>query len=1067
MQIKAKDVKSRKIQVVSILVIWILISSALMLTIPFLIASSTISSSHIQIQDLDIDAISSKRVWSNWTQTTNEDFIDGTLNNVNIVGIGPSAYIKLTQNGQWTSMNPVSKPKGRFMHEMSSVLGDDKIILFGGMFGSMGSENNETWLYDLSNNNWTMKNHTNKPSPRYLHSMAPILNNEILLFGGQKGGSPQNTFYSDTWVYNITRDNWTNIAPSGTPSPVDGHAMATIYNDDKAVLFGGFPAGGGTNADETWVYDLSLNKWTKKNPLSKPPNRYLHAMATIYNTDKIVLFGGHNGQNNNRKDTWIYDLSANTWTQKTTLYNPPAMCRHSMATIYGDDKVLLFGSNQETWIYDFSDNAWKFIKPSTNPANDGRMAGIDGSPEVILFGGPGVPNSDQTWKYDLWMYEPSGTFISMPYDCGSGSNFKTISWVATTSINTSIKFKIRTASTEFGLYSNDFLDPNGTKTDNYTESGSSTWVGHNGDRWIQYKVFFDTMNASTTPLLHNISIAYNCKPTLISPLITPISGNIDALFNLTIDYLDIDNNPPTYITVSIDGTNHSMFESEVNDKEFFNKKGYWYSTNLPAGEHTYQFFASDGDAPCFTPPDEINVDFGRVEHIIVIPEITNITTDEVQQFTAIGFDKDNNMIDIFPIWCVSGGGFIDQSGNFTAATPGTWKVYANDSGISGSATIVVTKGILDYILITPSEAIITTDGYQQFTSKGFDADGNRLDINPKWEVIGGGKIDQSGNFTAVKPGTWEVFANVSSISGSASVTVTKGKLDQIIITPQSATITTDDNIQYYSTGYDEDRNELKIWPQWEVTGGGEIEQNGNFIADTVGEWIIYANLSGISASATVMITNGTLNHIIITPEFVKINVSKSITFTAIGYDADENELDISMLTWETSGGGTIVETGNFNAKSPGTWVVYGNLSGISGTATVIVIPTEDNNGDKNKPSDNDDGEIDDNNKIDKNTNNNNFWLLTWIGIAITIVFIIIIITFLYVQRKKSEKRPKSDQPNVPEKICPNCGVSMIQKEPKNYFECPRCRSLVMGGNSLVQENFIQSSIQQQIKPPTL
>jgi ribosomal protein S27AE len=738
-----------------------------------------------------------------------------------------------------------------------------------------------------------------------------------------------------------------------------------------------------------------------------------------------------------------------------------------MATIYGDDKVLLFGSNQETWIYDLSDNAWKFIKPSTNPANDGRMAGIDGSPVVILFGGPGVPNSDQTWKYDLLMYEPSGTFISIPYDCGSGSNFKTISWSATTPIGTSIKFKIRTASTDLGLYSKDFLDPNGTNTDNYTKSGSSTWVGHNGDRWVQYKVFFDTMNTSITPLLHNISIAYNCKPTLISPLITPISGNIYTHFNLTIDYLDFDNNPPTYITVSIDGTNHTMFESEVNDKEFFNKKGYWYSTNLPVGEHTYQFFASDGDAPCFTPPDCINVDFGPVDLIIVNPEIASITTDEVQQFTANGFDRDNNIINIFPIWRVSGGGFIDQSGNFTATTPGTWKVYANESGVSGSATITVTKGVLDHILIAPSSVIITTDSYQQFIAKGFDTDGNQLDIKPKWEVNGGGKIDQSGNFTAVKPGNWEVFANVSNISGSAYVTVTKGKLDQIIITPQSAVITTDDNIPYVAIGYDADMNELKIWPHWEVTGGGIIEQNGNFTAETVGEWIVYANLSSISASTIVTITKGVLDHIIITPESVKINVSKSITFTAIGYDTDENELDISMLTWETSGGGTISNTGDFDAKSPGTWVVYGNLTGISGTATVIVIPTEDDNGDKDNPDGNGGGKDDDNNEIDKNKNNSNSLLLTGIGITIMIVVITIILTFLLIQRKKSQKRPKSDPPKVPEKICPNCGGSMIQKEPKNYFECTRCGSLVLGGNSLVQENSIQSSIQQQIQPPTL
>jgi len=40
--------------------------------------------------------------------------------------------------------------------------------------------------------------------------------------------------------------------------------------------------------------DLSeLNEWTMKLPMNQPEVRYYHAIASIYGTDKVVLFGGY------------------------------------------------------------------------------------------------------------------------------------------------------------------------------------------------------------------------------------------------------------------------------------------------------------------------------------------------------------------------------------------------------------------------------------------------------------------------------------------------------------------------------------------------------------------------------------------------------------------------------------------------------------------------------------------------------------------------------------------------------------------------------------------------------
>jgi len=45
------------------------------------------------------------------------------------------------------------------------MAGEDKALLFGGKVS--GSANDETWVYDLSDNTWTQKNPSTKPSVRY------------------------------------------------------------------------------------------------------------------------------------------------------------------------------------------------------------------------------------------------------------------------------------------------------------------------------------------------------------------------------------------------------------------------------------------------------------------------------------------------------------------------------------------------------------------------------------------------------------------------------------------------------------------------------------------------------------------------------------------------------------------------------------------------------------------------------------------------------------------------------------------------------------------------------------
>ena len=102
---------------------------------------------------------------------------------------------------------------------------------------------------------------------------------------------------------------WVNISPKLSPCSRHGHSIVPIWDTDKLVLFGGdlnLPSNSELN--DTWVYNSNENTWTKKSPTTKPSERMSHGMASVYGTDKVVLYGGGVTKN----DTWVYDFSDNS-----------------------------------------------------------------------------------------------------------------------------------------------------------------------------------------------------------------------------------------------------------------------------------------------------------------------------------------------------------------------------------------------------------------------------------------------------------------------------------------------------------------------------------------------------------------------------------------------------------------------------------------------------------------------------------------------------------------------------------------------------------------------------------
>jgi hypothetical protein len=226
-----------------------------------------------------------------------------------------------------------------------AYIGGDQVLLFGGGHEATSDWLDDTWVYDLSDGTWTEQAPSSNPGPRGYHDMAYIGGDQVLLYTGGPA--------SETWIYDLSDDTWTCEHPSPGPTwSGAGYAVAYI-GDDQVLLFGGTGPYG--CYDETWVYDLSDNTWTQQDPSSKPSARVYHDMAYI-GGDQVVLFGGSDCAKGSLADTWVYDLSEENWTQDTNTIQPSARYGHGLSEtgMDGTSHLVLFGGSSgggETWAF--------------------------------------------------------------------------------------------------------------------------------------------------------------------------------------------------------------------------------------------------------------------------------------------------------------------------------------------------------------------------------------------------------------------------------------------------------------------------------------------------------------------------------------------------------------------------------------------------------------------------------------------------------------------------------------------------------------------------------------------
>jgi N-acetylneuraminic acid mutarotase len=302
-------------------------------------------------------------------------------------------------NNNWTELNPSWGPARRLNSAMVYDSDNQLIILFGGNSITAGWELDDTWIYDIQTNSWSLSYSITRPPGRSDHAMAYDPNTKkTILFGGMRDVGDTTYLLNDTWAFDYETDTWTELEP--TIAPQERYGTRMIYNsvDNKIVLYGGNSFNNMTDDSQLWTFNVNTTTWEPLNSGESSGARYWYGLSFNANQNELIVFGGTGlgMEVAQQSDTWVYSFNTNQWTNVTTNIHPPVSSLQFM--VYNEEykKVILFGGENfesgdifgDVWIYDTITKEWTELDP-------GEIPKIDSSSETTK-----IDSSSETTKID-------------------------------------------------------------------------------------------------------------------------------------------------------------------------------------------------------------------------------------------------------------------------------------------------------------------------------------------------------------------------------------------------------------------------------------------------------------------------------------------------------------------------------------------------------------------------------------------------------------------------------------------------------------------------------------------
>jgi uncharacterized protein YjdB len=526
---------------------------------------------------------------------------------------------------------------------------------------------------------------------------------------------------------------------------------------------------------------------------------------------------------------------------------------------------------------------------------------------------------------------------------GGGSATATLTSISVTPASTSVNTSATQAFTATGHYS-DNTTKDLTSTAKWSSSNSGVASVSTAGVAMGVTAGSATITAASGTIQGTASLTVNSAgggasgPTLtsisITPQITSIAVNTTQQLAATGSYSDGSSKDITTV-VAWNSSSGVVASVDVNG----------LLTGVAAGSATIT--ATLGTV---TQSLAITVNAPTITSISVSPGDLTMPIGVSQKYVATAIYSDGSSADLTSgvTWSSSASAVasVDSTGLATTLAEGTTTVTASAGGFTDSSTLTVVAAHLQSITVSPATATMAIGTLESFTATGaFDDGSTQLLTSVSWSssatnLLG---VNSSGVATAIGAGTITVTASSGGISGTASVTVTAATLVSITLSPANSSMPIGATKQFTATGKfsDNSTQDITLTAIWSSSSATVATTNDQGLVTSMaaGSATISAASGSISGSTGLTVSTAKLTSITVNPASAHIAKGTSVKFTASGNYSDGSTVtNLLGVSWKSSKPqfASIRSSGIAHGKRAGTVTITASLSGISGTASLVI-----------------------------------------------------------------------------------------------------------------------------------
>ena len=287
---------------------------------------------------------------------------------------------------------------------------------------------------------------------------------------------------------------------------------------------------------------------------------------------------------------------------------------------------------------------------------------------------------------------------------------------------------------------------------------------------------------------------------------------------------------------------------------------------------------------------------------------------------------------------------VSNAGLVTALAPGSAIITAASEGKTASSSITVSSVPVASVAVTPSGSDLVVGQTTQLTAEPRDGSGQPLAgraVSWSSSAPNVASVSSTGLVTAIAPGTATISASSEGKAGSATINVSPKPVSSVIISPGQASVTVGQTLQLTGQVTDAQGNVLSGRPINYTSGTpavATVSSSGLVTAVAPGATTITATSEGKSGTATITVTPIPVASVAVSPNAPNVTVGQTVQLSVTIQGANNQPLTGRAVTWSSGAPSvaSVSQAGVVSGLAPGTAIIFANVEGVVGSATVTV-----------------------------------------------------------------------------------------------------------------------------------